>query len=47
MLDDMLWKEANNAIGEQTTVQTGIPTGTWRTYYGGVPYEKSTAAQVT
>lgn len=47
MLDDMLWKEANNVIGEQTTVQTGIPTGTWRAYYGGVPNEKATVAQVT
>lgn len=44
---DMLWRESNLPTGHKSTVRTGLPSGTWRSAYGGVPYTKSTAAQVT
>ncbi|MFT9221916.1 major capsid protein [Gluconobacter oxydans] len=46
ILDDMLWKEGNLPTGNRTTVQTGIPTATWRMLNYGVPLGKSTTAQV-
>lgn len=44
---DMLWRESNLPTGHKSTVRTGLPSGTWRAAYGGVPYTKSTSAQVT
>lgn len=44
---DMLWRESNLPTGHKSTVRTGLPSGTWRAAYGGVPYTKSTTAQVT
>lgn len=38
--------EGNDGSGYKTTVRTGIPEGTWRKMYGGVPEKKTTAAQV-
>lgn len=47
IFDDMMWREANQALGHTGTVRTGLPKGTWRRAYQGVPYTKSTTAQVT
>lgn len=47
VFDDMLWREGNLPTGHKTTVRTGLPIGTWRMLYQGVPYTKSTTAQVT
>lgn len=47
VFDDMLWREGNLPTGHKTTVRTGLPQGTWRMMYQGVPYTKSTTAQVT
>lgn len=46
ILDDMVWLEANELTGHQTTVRTGIPEPTWRKLYGGVQPQKSAAAKV-
>ncbi len=43
---DMLLIEGNMSAGNQATVRTGLPTGTWRKLYGGVPEEKSSTKQV-
>jgi hypothetical protein len=45
--DDMMWIEGNLATGHKMTLRTSIPSGTWRSLYQGVPYGKSTTAQVT
>lgn len=47
VFDDMLWREANQATGHVSTIRTGLPMGTWRMLYQGVPFTKSTTAQVT
>ncbi len=47
ILLDMLWKEGNLPTGNKTTVRRGLPAGTWRMLYGGVPRSKSTTAQIT
>jgi len=44
---DMLWRESNLPTGHKSTVRTGLPSGTWRVLYQGVPYTKSTTAQIT
>ncbi len=44
---DMIWRESNLPTGHKSTVRTGLPQGTWRAAYGGVPYTRSTTAQVT
>ena len=44
---DMTWTESNMDTGHKSTVRTGLPSGTWRAAYGGVPYTRSTTAQVT
>lgn len=44
---DMLWRESNLPTGHKSTVRTGLPSGTWRALYGGVPYTKSETAQIT
>lgn len=38
--------EANDGSGYKTTVRTGIPEGTWRKMYQGVPEKKTQTAQV-
>jgi len=47
IFDDMMWIEGNLPTGHKTTLRTGLPQGTWRMLYQGVPYTKSTTAQVT
>src|SRR6516164_6213043 len=47
IFDDMLWAEGNLPTGHKTTIRTGLPKGTWRMLYQGVPYTKSTTAQIT
>lgn len=47
IFDDMLWREGNLPTGHQGNVRTGLPQGTWRRAYQGVPYTKSTVAQIT
>lgn len=46
ILQDAVGVEANEGATHLTTVRTGIPAGTWRKLYKGVPYEKSTTVQV-
>lgn len=46
VFDDMMWLEGNLPTGHKTTVRTGLPKGTWRMVYQGVPFTKSTTAQV-
>lgn len=44
---DMTWSESNTDTGHKSTVRTGLPQGVWRMAYAGVPYARSTTAQVT
>lgn len=46
ILQDMLWIEGNLPTGHKTTVQTGLPTNTWRLLNYGVQPSKSTTSQV-
>lgn len=46
VFDDMLWREGNMATGHMGTVRTGLPQGTWRNFYQGVTFTKSTTAQI-
>lgn len=43
---DMTWTESNTDTGHKSTVRTGLPSGTFRLAYAGVPYSRSTTAQV-
>ena len=45
-IQDALMLEGNMTAGHQGTIRTGLPTGTWRKLYGGVPNEKSSTKQV-
>ena len=47
IFDDMLWREGNQTLGHTGTIRTGLPQGTWRNFYQGVAFTKSTTAQVT
>lgn len=47
VLDDMVWIEGNLPTGHKTTARTGLPSPTWRKFYGGVQPTKSTTVQVT
>ena len=47
ILDDMLWKESNQATGHTLVMRNGLPSGIWRKYNQGVPNSKSTTVQVT
>lgn len=47
MYDDMLWTQGNLPTGHTSTVRTGLPQGTWRALYQGVPFTKSTTAKIT
>lgn len=44
---DIPWGESNLSNGERTTIRTGLPTGTWRQFYQGIPASKSEKAQIT
>lgn len=46
ILDDALWVECNDGTSHKTTVRTGLPSAAWRLLNYGVPYGKSTTAQV-
>lgn len=43
---DMTWTESNMDTGHKVTVRTGLPSGTWRLPYAGIPFGRSTTAQV-
>ncbi len=43
---DMTWCESNLDTGHKSTVRTGLPQGSWRLAYAGVPYARSTTAQI-
>lgn len=45
--EDLVWTEGNLPTGHKSTVRTGLPKGTWRMLYQGVPFTKSTTAQIT
>jgi len=47
MLDDMAWVEGNLITGNTTTIETGLPTGSWRKLNYGVAQEKASTQQVT
>ena len=44
---DMTWTESNLDVGHKVTIRTGLPSGTWRLPYAGVPFARSTTAQIT
>lgn len=46
LLDDMTWMQCNDGDSHQTTIRTGLPSGTWRRYNEGVAPTKGTTAQV-
>ncbi len=46
IFDDMVWREGNLPTGHIGTVRTGLPQGTWRNFYQGVSFTKSTTAQI-
>lgn len=47
ILDDMVFKEANDGHTEKTTVRTGLPSATWRKLNYGVSNSKSQTAQIS
>jgi hypothetical protein len=47
IFDDLLIREGNQPLGHTGTVRTGLPQGTWRNFYQGVAFTKSTTAQIT
>lgn len=47
ILEDVLWKEATDTTGNQTTVRTGLPQVYWRALYEGVPVSKSNVSNIT
>lgn len=46
ILEDAVFKEANQATGHRVTIRTGLPAAYWRAINAGVPTSKSTTAQV-
>ena len=46
ILEDMVYEQCNNGMVHRTTVRTGIPEGTWRMLYKGVPSGKTTTEQI-
>jgi hypothetical protein len=46
-IQDALMLEGNMTSGQMGTIRTGLPAGTWRKLYGGVPNEKSATKQIT
>lgn len=47
ILEDIVYKEANQPTSHVVTVRTGLPEVYWRAYNQGVPSSKSTTAQIT
>lgn len=47
VLEDIVFKEANQPTSHVVNIRTGLPTVYWRAYNQGVPSSKSTTAQVT
>ena len=47
ILEDMTWQEGNLPTGHTYSLQTAIPTPTWRKFYGLVGFSKSTNTQAT
>lgn len=47
ILEDVVFKEANQPTSHVTTIRTGLPAVYWRSYNAGVPSAKSTTAQIT
>lgn len=47
ILEDVVFKEANQPTSHVVAVRTGLPSVYWRAYNQGVPSSKSTTAQVT
>jgi hypothetical protein len=47
VLEDIVFKEANQPTSHVVAVRTGLPAVYWRAYNQGVPSSKSTTAQVT
>ncbi|WP_026601472.1 major capsid protein [Methylomonas sp. 11b] len=47
ILEDIVYKEANQPTSHVVSVRTGLPGVYWRAYNQGVPSSKSTTAQVT
>ena len=47
VLEDVVFKEANQPTSHVVTVRTGMPAVYGRSYNAGVPPSKSTTAQIT
>lgn len=47
ILEDIVFKEANQPTSHVVAVRTGLPAVYWRQYNAGVPSAKSTTAQIT
>ena len=47
ILEDVVFKEANQPTSHVVAVRTGLPAVYWRAYNQGVPSSKSTTAQIT
>lgn len=47
ILEDIVFREANQPTSHVVTVRTGLPAVYWRQYNAGVPSSKSTTAQIT
>ena len=47
VLEDIVFREANQPTSHVVNIRTGLPTVYWRAYNQGVPSSKSTTAQVT
>jgi len=47
ILEDVVFKEANQPTSHVVAVRTGLPSVYWRQYNAGVPSSKSTTAQIT
>lgn len=47
ILEDIVWREANQPTSHVVSVRTGLPAVYWRQYNAGVPSSKSTTAQIT
>jgi len=47
ILEDVVWREANQSTSHVVTIRTGLPAVYWRQYNAGVPSSKSTTAQIT
>lgn len=47
ILEDMLWRPSTDALSNQTSQRTTLPTVYWRSINGGVATSKSTTAQIS